>query len=229
MSVLRIATGQSLLAAPGGLALSAPLAGAAAGSGNPTATYPCAIAGLSGWQDAGAITSKPDPTGAAITAFGASIGVGRPGRQVGGGRRPGRLSRTYQRHHGAGCHVTGERSAERAWPQYGGPAEPAHIRPAAPGDGPGPDQLSDATGVRQRLDAPFSAVAAQLAAELDRPQSPADHRQHGHAFGRQRRRQQPTAAAPRRAADRADHGPDTPPKQCRIPVAASLCRGRGDL
>jgi hypothetical protein len=162
MRVLQIAPGQSRLAAPGRLAVSAPLAGMAAGSGSPTVTYPCVIAGVSGWRDAGAITSMLDPTGAPITAFGASIGVGRPGRQVGGRRRP-------------------------------------------------------------------SAVAAQLAAEFDGPQCPADHRQHGHAFGRQHRRQQPTTAIPRRAAGRTDHGPDALPKQCRIPVAASLCSGSVDL
>ena len=231
MSMLRIAPGQFLLAAPGRLALSAPLAGAAAGSGSPTVTYSSAIAGLSGWWDAGAITSMLDPTGAAITAFGVSVDVGRPDQQVGGRRHPDRLSRGYQRYHDAGCHAAVERSAGRTWPQYGGSAEPARARPAAPGNGPGPgpDQLSDATGVRQQPDALFSVVAAQSAAEPDRPQSPADHRQHGHAFGRQYRRQQPTAAVPRRAADRADCGPDAPPKQCRISVAASLCSGRVDL
>jgi hypothetical protein len=230
MSLLQIALGQSLLAAPGRLALSAPLAGAAAGSGSPTVTYPSAIAGLSGWWDAGAITSMLDPTGAAITAFGASVGVGRPGRQVGGRRGPDRLSRGYQRYHGAGCRAAIERSAGRAWPQYGGPAEPARVRPApsVDGPGPGPERFSDAIGGRQRLDAQFSVVAAQLAAELDHPQSPIDHRQRGHAFGRQRRQQQPTAAVPRRAADRADHGPDALRKQCRIPVAALLCPGRVD-
>jgi hypothetical protein len=231
MSVLQIAPGQSLPAAPGRLALSAPLAGAAAGNGCPTVTCPSAIAGLPGWWDADAITSTLDPTGAAITAFGGSVGVGRPDRQVGCRRRPDRLSRGYRRYHGTGCHATGERSAGRAWPQYGGPAEPARVRPATPtdGPGPGPDRLSDATGVRRRLDTLFSVVAAQLAAELDRLRSPADHQQHGHAFGRQRRRQQLTAAVPRRAADCADHGPDAPPKQWRIPVAASLCSGRVDL
>lgn len=231
MSMLQIAPGQSLLAAPGRLALSAPLAGAAAGSGNPAVIYASAIAGLSGWWDAGAITSMLDPTGAAITAFGVSVSVGRPGQQVGGRRHPDRLSRGYQRYYGAGCLAAVERSAGRTWPQYGGPAKPARVRPAAPDDGPGAglDWLSNATGVRQQLDAPFSVVAAQSAAELDRPQSPADHRQHGHAFGRQHRRQRPTAAVPWHAAGRADHGPDAPPKQCRVPVAASLCSGRVDL
>jgi hypothetical protein len=124
MSVPLIAPGQSLLAAPGRLALSAPLAGLAADC--PTVTYPSAIAGLSGWWDAGAITSMLDRTGAAITACGASVGVGGSGQQVGG---------------------------------------------------------------RRRL----------------------------------------TAAVPRRAADRPDHGPDAPPTQCRIPVAAALCPGRVDL
>ena len=45
------------------------------GSGSSTGTLsPSAIAGLSGWWDAGTITAMLDPTGAAITAFGASIG-----------------------------------------------------------------------------------------------------------------------------------------------------------
>jgi hypothetical protein len=124
VSVPLIAPGQSLLAAPDRLVLSAPLAGLAAGY--TTVPYPSALTGSSGWWDAGAITSMLDRTGAAITAFGASVGVGRSGQQV---------------------------------------------------------------GSRRRL----------------------------------------TAAVPWRAADRPDHGPDTSPKQCRIPVAASLCRGRVDL
>jgi iron complex outermembrane recepter protein len=112
MSVRWNAAGQTLLAAPGRLALSAPLATAAADS--PTVTYPFAIAGLSGWWDAGATTGMVDPTGAAVTAFGASVGVGRHDPRAGCRRRADRQSRG---HHGAGCHATVERCAGRARPQ----------------------------------------------------------------------------------------------------------------
>ena len=58
MSVLRIVPGQSLLGAPGRLALLAPLAGAAAGSNSPTVTYPSAIAGLSGRWELGTVGAE---------------------------------------------------------------------------------------------------------------------------------------------------------------------------
>lgn len=134
-------------------------------------------------RDGSAISSMFDPTGAPITAFGASVGVGRLGRQVGCRRRPDRLSRGYRRY-GAGCHAT-----------------PARVRPTTPGDGsgPGPDPVFETTGLRQRLDALSSVVAAQWAAELDRPQPPADPRS------------------------------DAPPRPCHIPGAASLCPGRMEL
>jgi len=74
MTVVLIAPGRPLLVAPGKLALSGPLAGAAAGGGGGSVTYPSAIAGLSGWWDAGAISGMLAPSGAAITAFGASVG-----------------------------------------------------------------------------------------------------------------------------------------------------------
>jgi len=45
------------------------------GSGTTTGpVYPSSIAGLSGWWDAGAIADILDPTGVAITGFGASVG-----------------------------------------------------------------------------------------------------------------------------------------------------------
>jgi hypothetical protein len=127
---------------------------------------------LSAWRDAGAITSLLDPTGAAITAFGASVGVGGPGRQIGGPGRPDRRLRGYPRYHGVGCHAKGRRSAGLAWPQYGGPAELARVRPATPGDRPGPgrDRLSGATWIRQRLYCrPKAAERQHPAVVSDRP------------------------------------------------------------
>lgn len=73
MSVVLISPGRAMLVAPGKPALLSPLS-AAAGSGSGGVTYPSAIAGLAGWWDAGAISGMLDPSGAAITAFGASVG-----------------------------------------------------------------------------------------------------------------------------------------------------------
>ncbi len=85
MSIVLIRPGRPLLVAPGKPALWGSLAGSApsgsggsgsggSGSGGTGATYPSAIAGLSGWWDAGAISSMLDPSGAGIIAFGASVG-----------------------------------------------------------------------------------------------------------------------------------------------------------
>jgi hypothetical protein len=66
---------QVMLAAPGKPVLWKPLA--ASSSGGTTVgslAYPSAIAGLTGWWDAGAIAGILDPTGQSITAFGAPVG-----------------------------------------------------------------------------------------------------------------------------------------------------------
>ncbi len=90
MSIVMISPGHPLLLAPGKIALQGTVAGGTSsggsgsgssgsgsggsGSGSTLATAPSGIAGLSGWWDAGAIASMLAPTGAAIAAFGASVG-----------------------------------------------------------------------------------------------------------------------------------------------------------
>ena len=95
MTMLMAVPGRPFLMAPGKTALVAPLAGSSSGgtgsggtgtgSGTPSLTYPSAIAGLSGWWDAGATTNMLDPTGAPITAFGPSVSVGSLADKSGAG------------------------------------------------------------------------------------------------------------------------------------------------
>ncbi|HVC59663.1 MAG TPA: hypothetical protein VND19_04765 [Acetobacteraceae bacterium] len=75
MSVVLVGPGRPMLVVPGRPVLGAPLATTAgSGGGGASAAYPSGIAGLTGWWDAGAISSMLDPSGAAIAAFGASVG-----------------------------------------------------------------------------------------------------------------------------------------------------------
>ena len=76
MTVALIAPGRPMMLAPGIPALLSPLAGAGGGSGGGTtpAPTPASIAGLSGWWDTGTASDILDPTGAALTAFGGSVG-----------------------------------------------------------------------------------------------------------------------------------------------------------
>ena len=90
MSVILLSPSHPMLVAPGKPALwgTVPGNGGSGGGGSGTGgsgnggsggtgtgtTGPSAIAGLSGWWDAGALASMLTPAGAAVTAFGTSVG-----------------------------------------------------------------------------------------------------------------------------------------------------------
>ena len=220
MSIILIAPGSPLLTAPGVPALLAPL------SDSSGATDPSAIAGLSGWWDAGAISSMLDPSGAAITAFGASVG------SLADKSGAGAPLTVY---HAASSGTTAPIATPRLNSLLGGlgrnmvvPPTPARVRPATPGHGPGSgtDQCRDANRIRRGLDALSGLVAAQLAAEFDRRQPVADRRRHRRAGCRQHRRQQPPRAVSRRPADRADRFPDAPSHPCGDPAQQRRRRRR---
>ena len=79
MTIALIAPGHPMMLAPGKAALLSPLSGigssgtTGSGNGGPVTSL-SVIAGLSGWWDAGTPADILDPTGAALTAFGAAIG-----------------------------------------------------------------------------------------------------------------------------------------------------------
>ena len=184
------------------------------GTGSTGPTYPSAIAGLSGWWDAGAIASMLDPTGAAITAFGASVG------SLADKSGAGAPLAVY---HAASTGTTPPIATPRLNGLLGGlgrsmvvPPSAARVRPATPGDGPGPRlaQRRDAGRFRHRLDALPGLVAAELAAGFDRRQSVADGERDGRAGRRQHRRQQPAGAVSRLPADRADDHATASPHPC---------------
>ena len=75
MSVLQASAGRTLLRAPGVPLLYKPLRGAGAVvTGTFAGPYPNAIAGLSGWWDAGAPQSLLDPGGTPLSDFGGAVG-----------------------------------------------------------------------------------------------------------------------------------------------------------
>ena len=184
MTIALIAPGHPMMLAPGKAALLSPLSGigssgtTGSGNGGPVTSL-SAIAGLSGWWDAG--TPGRHPRSVRRRAHRVRCLGRQPGRQVGRRRAADRLSPgAAAASTAADRHAAPERLAGRRRPQHGGPADPARVRPAASGDGPGPgpDQRRDAAGVRQRLDALPGLVAAQLAAGVERRQHVAEHRRH---------------------------------------------------
>jgi len=74
MTMALIAPGRPMMLAPGKPALLSPLLGAGGGGGTGPASTPASIAGLSGWWDAGTPSDILGPTGAALSAFGGSVG-----------------------------------------------------------------------------------------------------------------------------------------------------------
>lgn len=72
MTIALVSPGRTMLLAAGVPALLGALSAAASGGNN--GPYPSAIAGLSGWWDAGTIAGMLDPAGAAISAVGTAVG-----------------------------------------------------------------------------------------------------------------------------------------------------------
>jgi hypothetical protein len=75
MTVALVAPRRAMLINPRAAALWSPLrAASGGGGGNFAGSYPSAIAGLSGWWDAGLIGSMLNPSGAPIAATGSTVG-----------------------------------------------------------------------------------------------------------------------------------------------------------
>ena len=158
-----VAPGRAMLVARGRAALWRPLRGVEwrRGGGTFTGPYPNAIAGISGWWDAGTFDGLLDA--GARSAAGVEQCSRQRRRQV-WQRQPARGIPRHRQHAAAGD-AAPERSARRCGPQLSGPAGDAVRRPLSAADGSrsGFPPRNGQPWRRERLDLVSRLVATELA------------------------------------------------------------------